>query len=124
MLATSIAVTSCQKNNTPTADPTQVAINISSPVQPVIIRNNDSFYMSGNITYTYNMHGYELSVIDTVTGVILYSKAFHQHNNRFDFHEKWAMSLLDTVALKMRVSASIDHNGNVAKKEIMLMYYP
>lgn len=114
----------CKQKNNNIVDPAQVSIDITSPAPGQIFSKGDTVSINATITYPTELHGYEVKVIDTTTGFIVYDDAQHLHDNHFTIADKWANDGTDTAGLKLQIIAEIDHNGNTAQKEVNFEYVP
>lgn len=112
---------SCQKKNNIT-DPTKVVIDITSPKAGQVYHKGDSVVISATVNYPSELHGYEVKITDTVTGLILYDVAQHVHNDHFDINYTWTGGLTTTTYLKMEVIAEVDHDGTSAEKQTSFLY--
>jgi hypothetical protein len=117
-------LTACQKKDNTVADPAQVKIAITSPVQGQILHNNDTLYINSQVSYASELHGYEVMVLDTVSGFVLYDEVQHTHTDHFVIGDKWLVSVTKVTTLKLVVIANIDHNGLNARKELTIVVQP
>lgn len=112
---------SCQKKDSTTPDPSKVAISISSPTGGQVFHLGDTVNMKASVSYPSELHGYEMKVTDSATGLVLFDADEHVHNDHFDIEQSFTYS--DTIAatLKLELSVEIDHNGN--EKDTALYFY-
>ena len=115
---------SCQKKDNTAATPASVAISITSPANGQVYRNGDTISIDADVSYASELHGYEVKIIDTTSGFILYDDAQHTHDDHFSIHDKWVNTSVQPVTLKLSVVAAIDHDGNTAEKDIHFQYQP
>jgi len=118
------SILSCQKKNETTADPAKVTINITSPAKGQVYHNGDSVSINADITYTTELHGYEVKIIDTSTGFVVYDQTEHVHDDHFSIRYTWADSVTKQTGLKLSIITAIDHDGNTAGKDVYFQYQP
>lgn len=119
-----ILMTSCQKKDDEIADPSKVNIQISSPANGQTFHVNDSVYIKATIDYPGELHGYEVKIVDTVTGTVIYDKANHVHTDKFVIDESWPASATQPTELKMTVITYIDHDNHSAQKDLKIKIVP
>lgn len=116
--------TGCQKQNNPQADISKVEIVINSPASNQAFHRGDTVYIRASVSYNGQLHGCEVSIIDTASGLVLYSDAQHLHADKFEINNKWQNDLHSPTALKLSVIAYIDHSGNEARQERTIYVTP
>lgn len=115
---------SCQKSNTAVADPARVKIAITTPADGQMFTSKDTVHISGSVQYEGEMHGYEVTITDTATGIIVYDEAQHVHTDHFEINGKWTTTVTKPVVFRMVVASSIDHGGDTARKELYFTMTP
>ena len=118
------ALYSCQKKDKITATPDSVVINITSPASGQAYHTGDTVFINADVSYPSELHGYEIKVIDTASGYILYDDVQHVHDDHFSISDKWLCSGTQAIGLKLTLTAAIDHDGNNAEKDITFQYQP
>lgn len=124
LVAVLMLLQACQKKDNTVATPSQVNISISSPVNGQTFHANDTVMIKADVSYATELHGYEVKITDTSTGLVLYDDAQHVHNDHFSISERWNEKPSTAATLKMEVIAEIDHDGNTANKSILINYKP
>lgn len=123
MLAITVLAACKQKNNN-IVDPAQVSIDIAAPLQGQTFSKGDTININATINYPTELHGYEVKITDTTTGFVVYDDAQHMHDNHFTIADKWVNASADSAGLKLQIIAEIDHDGNIAQKEVNFGYIP
>lgn len=123
MLAITVLAACKQKNNN-IVDPAQVSIDIAAPLQGQTFSKGDTININASINYPTELHGYEVKITDTTTGFVVYDDAQHMHDNHFTIADKWVNASADSEGLKLQIIAEIDHDGNIAQKEVNFGYIP
>jgi len=119
-----VLLCSCQKNDNKVADPSKVTISIIAPVDGQTYKSNDTVYINGKVSYPDLIHGFELMIIDTATGFVVYDDAQHVHTDHIDINDKWTTSVSKQATYKILVISSINHNGDTASKELYITIKP
>lgn len=121
---TLIALSGCQKKDNTVADPAGVDISIASPADGQVYHNGDTISIDADVNYISELHGYEVKVIDTASGFIVYDDAQHVHDDHFTIRDQWINTGTQAIGLKLTLTAVIDHDGNTATKDIFFQYRP
>jgi len=124
LLAVALLLQACQKKDNTVATPAQVNISISSPVNGQTFHSSDTVLIKADVSYPTELHGYEIKITDTATGLILFDDAQHVHNDHFSINEQWNDKPSQAATLKMEVIAEVDHDGNTATKTVLFKYQP
>ena len=119
----SIALFSCQKNNN-TVSPDEVKITVNSPLSGQTFYSGDSVYIKANVSYNAELHGCEVKITDTATGLILFDNAQHTHNSQFDINNSWAQPVTKATPLRVTITAYVDHNGTQVTTNIDIVVKP
>jgi len=119
-----MCVISCQKKDNTPATADQVQINIMSPNPGQMFQNGDSVHINAKVTFVTELHGYELKITDTSSGFIVYDDAEHVHDDHFDISDIWVNNVTQATALRLDLTAVVDHDGTVATKTLYLQTHP
>jgi len=119
-----VGLYSCQKKDNTVSNPAGVAISITSPANGQLYRSGDTISIIADVSYASELHGYEVKIIDTTSGTILYDDVQHVHDDHFSIHDKWVNTTAQQAGLKLSLVAAIDHDGNNAEKDIIFRYQP
>ena len=114
----------CQKNDNSAPDPSKVTISIQSPAAGQLYRSGDSIRITATVTYPSELHGYEVKVTDSATGLILYDDAEHVHDNHFSIQDIWVNTGTKSSVMKLELIADLDHNGTIAEQSFNFNYQP
>ena len=117
-------LSACQKKDDTVADPLKVTTDISTPALGQTYQNGDTVFINATISYPSELHGYEVKITDTVTGLILFDDAQHVHTDHFEIHDQWKAAASTPTTLLLTVTANIDHDGNDAKTNLNFMVIP
>jgi hypothetical protein len=122
--AAMVLFAACQKKADMVPDASKVTMDIQSPNPGQTFRSGDTVYIKAGLIYQGELHGYEVKIVDTASGFIVYDNARHVHTDRFDINDKWVCTTTQPSGLKLIIIANIDHNGEVAQKEMMFEINP
>lgn len=123
-IAISIAAIGCQKKDNTTPTPSAVDISIASPTASTVYHNGDTVFMNADIAYSTELHGYEVKVTDTASGLIVYDDDQHVHDDHFSIRDKWVGAGNTALVYKLAIIVALDHDGNNAEKDIYFKYEP
>jgi hypothetical protein len=118
------ALTACQKDGNIAPDPTRVAISLVSPVPQQVYHPGDTVFIRGKLVYPGQLHGYELQLTDSATGMILFDVASHVHTDSTAIQEQWVSKAPDPMTVRLRLSAIIDHEGTEADTTLFFKVSP
>ncbi len=124
LLLLSVTIFSCQKKDNITPDATKVTMIITRPDSAQVFRSGDTVHINATVSYPSELHGYEVKIIDTTTGYILYDDAQHVHDDHFIISDTWVCSGTQPAVLKLELIAEVDHNGTDAIKTLFFNYLP
>lgn len=119
-----IALSACQKKDDTTPDAGKVEMNITSPQPGQVFRNGDTVYINATVSYPSELHGYEVKIEDTATGITLYDDDQHVHTDHFVIADKWVGTSAQPATLKLTLITEIDHDGNEARKSLIFSLKP
>jgi hypothetical protein len=114
----------CQKKDDMAPDANKVVMNITSPRAGQTFRSGDTVFIKATVNYPGELHGYEVKVVDTTTGFIVYDVARHIHDDKFVIDDKWVSSASQPTTLKLSIIAEIDHSGDDARKDLSFQIVP
>lgn len=107
----------CQKDQTIAPAPDKVRIAITSPEAGASFRSGDTLRIAAHVSYAGPLHGYEIQLIDSADGGIIYDAARHVHSDSFDIRESWLATAAAPMTVRLRLITTIDHEGTVASSE-------
>lgn len=96
-------------NNSEIGDPniSITSFNDGDTIQPSAV-----FQMTGTITYTSEMHGYEIILHNHKTMQDVFTKSEYGHGTSFSFNESWTNNVADTSNIMFTLNVVKDHDGN------------
>lgn len=117
-------LSACQKDHSIDADPAKVDIRITSPLPGAGYRRGDTVYFKGRVSYPGQMHGYELKLADSATGMILHDDARHIHADNFELAGYWVADASQSTTVTLSLVANIDHDGGQGRREFSFNVRP
>jgi len=114
-----VAVSACKKDVATKAD-----ITIEEPAIGDTVQFGDSVHMEWYANGDGELHGYSVTLTDTVAGTTYASFSSENHATSYVFHEHWANAVTDTLTLRLKVEVKIDDNGNRASKSSNVVCLP
>ena len=92
---------SCKKDSV-TANPEtgpSASITIASPTANQTYRLGDTLHIVATIGGDVQMHGYDVVIVNTVSGDTVYQVGEHAHDMKLDIDKKWCCSLASAADL-------------------------
>ncbi len=128
LLSASAIFTSCKKDEeqeepTPTPTP-QAVITINEPLANAMFNLNEEVHIDVDITASFEMHGYIVELINETSGEVVWSADAHDHATSFHVHDHWVNNVTDHSDMKLKVTAELDHDGNISTKEVHFHCHP
>ena len=117
-----MSLTACKKdkstddNHTDHEDHPTAVITITSPHENDTIQGN--FTVMGTIVGTANLHGYQVTVTNTLNDSIVYQNEVHDHLAEFTINQAITNPFTVYTPLKLEVVTAIDHDGNTESKTV------
>lgn len=122
ILASGLSLAACKKDKSVSIDnpaeedhPTAV-ITITAPAENDTIQGN--FTVTGTIAGTANLHGYQVTLTNTLNDSIIYQNEVHDHLADFTINQPVSHSFSTYTPLKLEVLTALDHDGNTASKTV------
>jgi hypothetical protein len=119
-----LLATSCKKKTTEPASAADVQINITSPAEGAVYHAGDSVHVTAAISFNGVLHGYEVNVMDTATGNVVFDVDEHVHKDTFVVNQAFLVTGSEPITMKLRLVTEVDHNGTVAEKQVFFRYQP
>jgi len=121
ILAGSLTFTACKKDkstddSTETEDHPTAVINITSPHENDTIQGN--FAVTGTIVGTANLHGYQVTVTNTLNDSIVYQNDIDDHVADFTINQAVTHGYTAYTPFKLVVVAALDHEGHTETKTV------
>ncbi|AEA45299.1 hypothetical protein [Fluviicola taffensis] len=120
ILVSSLSFTACKKEKKTEEESehehTTALITITSPNENDTIQGD--FVVTGSITGTDNLHGYQITVTNTLNDSIVYQNEVHDHLADFTINQAVAQPYTTFTPLKLEVVVALDHDGNKENKVV------
>lgn len=125
LLAGCLFLGACQKaSNDAPANAANVSMTVRSPQPGTLYRTGDTLRVSADVTYPTELHGYEIDLTDSATGVSIWNVDAHVHDDHFSISEAWVDTLRRPATLLCTLTVEIDHDGHAADTVIRLRSQP
>ncbi len=115
---------SCKKTDGDDPDAGQVEILRTAPMAAQVYHRGDTVKMNAIITAPFELHGYELTIINENTGTVVYDEDEHIHDDHFTLASAWADTLVAATPLKVLLTVELDHNGHSKSDSVMVQSQP
>ncbi|MBX7052274.1 MAG: hypothetical protein K1X54_09585 [Flavobacteriales bacterium] len=131
VLMLAMAITSCKKkdedtnNNTTNPTPTPIAnIVINSPAEGAMFALDSVVNILVDITADFEMHGYDVYVINETADDTVWTDGLHDHGEAFHIVGAWTNNVTEHSDMMIKVVAEIDHDGNTTEKSLHFHCHP
>ena len=116
--------TSCKKDKQDEEVTPEATITITSPAANDTITGS-TFQVTGSITATADIHGYDLKLLKQSDGTEVFSVDVDEHATGFTINTTATPNGVTTAThLRLVVDAILDHQGNKTTKEVVFHYIP
>ena len=117
--------TACKDEEPIVEDDPKVVFDFSSPADASMFGKGDTIHIDGMISHTIDMHGYEISIINTShNDTVVFNKHEHMDGKMFHIHEMWVNDVADHSNMTLKIDAITDHAGTTETKEIKFHCHP
>ena len=100
-------VVSCQKKDTTPVDLSKVTVTFSNPAPGQVFHTGDTVQVNANVTYTGEILGIWIQIIDTTTGNKLFEDNHDTHTDHFLLPATWEDTFSSSATLQVRVSVFV-----------------
>ena len=122
---TALFFSSCKDEDPIVEEDPKVVFDFSSPTAGAMFGLGDTIHIDGKISHTIDMHGYEVSIINTShNDTVVFNDHGHVDGKMFHIHETWVNNVSDHSNMTLKIEAITDHAGNSETKEIMFHCHP
>ncbi|MDR0803074.1 hypothetical protein [Fluviicola sp.] len=116
ILTGSLGLASCKKDKSSKNEPVSAVVMITNPHDGDTIQGN--FTLTGTIVGTANLHGYQITVTNTLNDSIIYQNEVHDHAANFTVNQAINHGFSNYTLLKLDLVAALDHDGNTTSKKV------
>jgi hypothetical protein len=118
ILVSSLSLTACKKDKSPETEAEEehatALITLTSPNENDTIQGN--FVVTGTIAGTSNLHGYQVTVTNTLNDSIVYQHDIDDHVADFTINQSVIQPYTTFTPFKLEVVVALDHDGNTVNK--------
>lgn len=97
---------------------TEASITITAPTELQEFDHAATVHLTGTVTATEELHGYQLIVRRKSDNAEQYTKEAHAHGTHISFDETWVNNINSTQDMELEVIAILDHDGNTISKKV------
>lgn len=108
ILVLAFVLGACKKDDVETV-PFSGTITIVSPNENDTIDSSPSFLLSIQASANKEMHGYSIQLFNSNTNDLLYEDLQHVHNSSYSILSDLAISVTDTIPVRLVVETAGDH---------------
>jgi len=113
----------CKKDDVETI-PFSGTISIVSPSENDTIDSSPSFLLSIQASANKEMHGYSIQLFNANTDDLLYEDLQHVHNTSYTILSDVAISVADTIPVRLVVETAGDHEDEKLQKTRQFILIP
>lgn len=117
LLAGSLGLASCKKDKSPEDEVVSAVVTITNPHAGDTIQGN--FTLNGTIVGTASLHGYQVTVTNTLNDSIIYQNEVHDHAADFTVNQAISHGFSNYTPLKLDLVVALDHDGNTTSKSVL-----
>jgi hypothetical protein len=114
-----IAIIGCHKEHS-----NEVTIQLSSPDPSVYYVGGDTIWFQGTATGESELHGMSIKLYNDDTDSLMYNYEITEHLMQYSFSTFYVNQVQQHTDVRMELSVIADHEGNEAKKTMILHLYP
>jgi hypothetical protein len=113
-----LSFSACQKNDSVPFDSSKLVMTISEPLATQIFKKGDTVFIAATANYLSELHGYEISIVDTTTQNVYFDIDEHVHAASFSIDTFWVDTLNTNTKLQLKFDVEADHDGHGATKSV------
>ena len=115
---------SCQKRDTTPADLSKVTVTFITPAPQQVYHKGDTVQISANVSYTSEITGIGVQIIDSATGSLLFENDHDLHTDHFALSESWVDTLSENTTLRLIVTVFVANTSAKAERSIYFRSLP
>lgn len=119
-LIIAITIAGCQKKDNTEPDAAKVSITFDRPSEGQTFAQGDTLFFNAAISYTGELHGYDLSLVNNRDNSIIFEDQQHVHTDKVSIQRYWVNNLSQAADMTLKLTVKIDHDGREATKTIGL----
>lgn len=125
----SVSLTACKRDKEDeqpqTPNPALTAnISVSSPEENASYTLGEEVHINATVTADFQMHGYHVYIINLTADDTVFYVHPHAHGTSYDIHEHWTNDVTEHSDMKLKIIATLDHDGTTAVKEVPFHCHP
>lgn len=113
-----LCLLACQKNDTVPFDSSKLTMAINQPFAAQIFKKGDTVFIAATANYISELHGYEISIIDTATQNVYFDLDEHVHAASFNIDTFWVDTLNLNAFMQLKFDVEANHEGHGATKSV------
>lgn len=116
LLAGGLGFTSCKKDKSTEDEAVSAVVTITNPHDGDTIQGN--FNVTGTIVGSASLHGYQITLTNTLNDSIIYQNEVHDHAADFTVNQAVSHGFSSYTPLKLDLVVALDHDGNTTSKSV------
>ncbi|MFN4886655.1 MAG: hypothetical protein ACK5HD_10620 [Bacteroidota bacterium] len=105
-------------------DENNATITISSPDPAVYFVGGDTIFIQGSVVAESEMHGMTIQLLNDANDSVMYTYSNEEHLASYTFNQFYVNQVAEHMDVRLEVVVELDHDGNEAKKTMLLHLYP
>ena len=122
-LSAAAFISACNKSDDPPQPPAP-QFQVIAPVPDQVYHEGDTVFINGAVTADVTLHGYHIWLTNPATGDSLFHIHEHVHANMLEMKHQWVDTFSNAADLLLTISTAINHDGDVAIKEVPITVLP
>ena len=99
-------------------------ITISSPDPALYFVGGDTVFIQGSVVAESEMHGMTIQLLNDASDSVMFTYSNEEHLASYSFNQFYVNQVSQHTDVRLEVVAELDHDGNEAKKTMLLHFYP
>ena len=122
-LSAAAFISSCNKSDDQPQPPAP-KFQVVAPVANQVYNQGDTIFMHAIVTADLTLHGYHIWLTNPSTGDSLFHVHEHAHATMLEAKHHWVDTFSSSADLLFTISTAINHDGDVAVKEVPIKVLP
>ena len=120
-----LSISSCTEDENPVIENPQVEFSFQNPSSGTMFHGGDTVFIRGTITYPKNMHGYELSLVNSSQNdTTVFTEHKHIDSKSIEINTFWVNNVKHHSDMELHIDAMTDHFGAFERKTIKFHCHP
>jgi len=102
----------------------KISFNILTPEMESYYFGGDTIFIQGSVVAESEMHGMTIQLLNDANDSVMYTYSNEEHLASYTFNQFYVNQVAEHMDVRLEVVVELDHDGNEAKKTMLLHLYP